>query len=562
MPRTRRARPALTESWDDVGEQDFDAEIYALDDEREEMGDSYASEKREASRSQVSFDHDDEGGAFVSPEAARNALHNSGTSDNVIKSRKRNARLGEPELVMPASPDGARKRASISRAKTPHSRLNQRSLTSDAGSFMRRTGATASSQTKAEYDDEIDETSDLNWPIAIWEKALVPVLWYAWDILRIAATNPLTKSLLAIWLVVGAFMLAGNFVNNTVTLALSPLCRIPGSSLLNLPFCPSGSTPELSGPAEFDKLVEAQAQFEDVLAASASGSFLSLEMKSSEAGIRDLKHVVAYSNLPSKHELVLEFDGFVETARMASADLSKFNSHIGRALDHILSTNRWTLQVIDGVASEDAARGSLNKWFSNNFNVFAPFQPVALSQNVLLDQYLRHTSAVEEQILTLINEAHVLLGVLENLDGRLDIIASIATRDGVRVENGREQLLSHLWTKLGGSRGSVAKLDKQLSLLNNVSQYRRMAWAHVNGAVIKLMAIRDNLEDLRERVAMPETVGDVVPLEVHIENINLGIERLEQQRESGRKVMQEQIAMLSSRASAEAKTMGIGGKEL
>lgn len=562
MPRTRRARPALTESWDDVGEQDFDAEIYALDDEREEMGDSYASEKRGASRSQVSFDHDDEGGAFVSPEAARNALHNSGTSDNDIKSRKRNARLGEPELVMPASPDGARKRASISRAKTPHSRLNQRSLTSDAGSFMRRTGATASSQTKAEYDDEIDETSDLNWPIAIWEKALVPVLWYAWDILRIAATNPLTKSLLAIWLVVGAFMLAGNFVNNTVTLALSPLCRIPGSSLLNLPFCPSGSTPELSGPAEFDKLVEAQAQFEDVLAASASGSFLSLEMKSSEAGIRDLKHVVAYSNLPSKHELVLEFDGFVETARMASADLSKFNSHIGRALDHILSTNRWTLQVIDGVASEDAARGSLNKWFSNNFNVFAPFQPVALSQNVLLDQYLCHTSAVEEQILTLINEAHVLLGVLENLDGRLDIIASIATRDGVRVENGREQLLSHLWTKLGGSRGSVAKLDKQLSLLNNVSQYRRMAWAHVNGAVIKLMAIRDNLEDLRERVAMPETVGDVVPLEVHIENINLGIERLEQQRESGRKVMQEQIAMLSSRASAEAKTMGIGGKEL
>lgn len=562
MPRTRRARPALTESWDDVGEQDFDAEIYALDDEREEMGDSYASEKRGASRSQVSFDHDDEGGAFVSPEAARNALHNSGTSDNDIKSRKRNARLGEPELVMPASPDGARKRASISRAKTPHSRLNQRSLTSDAGSFMRRTGATASSQTKAEYDDEIDETSDLNWPIAIWEKALVPVLWYAWDILRIAATNPLTKSLLAIWLVVGAFMLAGNFVNNTVTLALSPLCRIPGSSLLNLPFCPSGSTPELSGPAEFDKLVEAQAQFEDVLAASASGSFLSLEMKSSEAGIRDLKHVVAYSNLPSKHELVLEFDGFVETARMASADLSKFNSHIGRALDHILSTNRWTLQVIDGVASEDAARGSLNKWFSNNFNVFAPFQPVALSQNVLLDQYLRHTSAVEEQILTLINEAHVLLGVLENLDGRLDIIASIATRDGVRVENGREQLLSHLWTKLGGSRGSVAKLDKQLSLLNNVSQYRRMAWAHVNGAVIKLMAIRDNLEDLRERVAMPETLGDVVPLEVHIENINLGIERLEQQRESGRKVMQEQIAMLSSRASAEAKTMGIGGKEL
>jgi hypothetical protein len=509
----------------------------------------------------VSFD-DEDGGAFVSPEAARNAVHNSGTSDNDIKPRKRNARSENPELVMPASPDGARKRASTSRAKTPHMRLNQRSLTSDAGSFARRTGGTASSQTKEEFDDEIDDTSDLNWPVMIWQKAVAPILWYALEILRIAATNPFTKSLLAIWLVVGACMLAGNFVNNTVTLALSPLCRIPGSSLLNLPFCPSGSSPELSGPAEFDKLVEAQSQFEDVLAASASGAFLSIEMKSSEAGIRDLKHVVQYSSLPSRNELILEFTGFVDTARMASNDLSKFNSRIGRALDHILSTNRWTLQVIDGVASEDAARGSLNKWLSKNFNIFAPFQPVALSQNVLLDQYLRHTSAVEEQILSLINEAHVLLEVLDNLDGRLDIIASIAARDGVKVENGKEQLLSQLWTKLGGSRSSVARLDKQLSLLNNVSQYRRMAWAHVNSAIIKLMAIRDNLEDLRERVAMPETLGDIVPLEVHIENINLGIERLEQQREAGRKVMQERIAMLSSRAMAESKTMMIGEKDL
>jgi hypothetical protein len=89
-----------------------------------------------------------------------------------------------------------------------------------------------------------------------------------------------------------------------------------------------------------------------------------------------------------------------------------------------------------------------------------------------------------------------------------------------------------------------------------------MAWAHVNSAVIKLMAIRDNLEDLRERVAMPETLGDIVPLEVHINNINLGIARLEEQREAGRKVMQERIAQLSSRAAAEAKTMRIGEKDL
>ena len=257
-----------------------------------------------------------------------------------------------------------------------------------------------------------------------------------------------------------------------------------------------------------------------------------------------------------------EFEGFIETARQASNDLSRFNSRIGRAVDHILSTNRWTLRVIDGVASQDANRGTLNKWISKNLNVFAPFQPVALTRNTLLDQYLRHTGAVEEQILHLITEAQALLAILDNLDGRLDVIASIATRDGINVENGKDELLSLLWTKLGGHRSSVAKLDKQLSLLSDVGQYRRMAWAHVNSAVIKLMAIRDNLEDLRERVAMPETLGDIVPLEVHINNINLGIARLEEQREAGRKVMQERIAQLSSRAAAEAKTMRIGEKDL
>jgi hypothetical protein len=86
-----------------------------------------------------------------------------------------------------------------------------------------------------------------------------------------------------------------------------------------------------------------------------------------------------------------------------------------------------------------------------------------------------------------------------------------------------------------------------------------MAWAHVNGAVIKLMAIRDNLEDLRERVAMPETVGDVVPLEVHIQNINLGIERLEQQRDSSRKLEQERLASITGRAD---ERMRLPEKEL
>ena len=66
------------------------------------------------------------------------------------------------------------------------------------------------------------------------------------------------------------------------------------------------------------------------------------------------------------------------------------------------STNRWTLSVIDGVKADEASQGAVSRWVYTNLNIFAPFQPLSLSRDVLLDQYLRHTGAVEEQIQTLI----------------------------------------------------------------------------------------------------------------------------------------------------------------
>jgi len=576
MARTRSARPYLTESWDSVNpHDDFDEDIYNPEDERAEIGASYYSDHRPSrSRNNPILPATNDEDEDVSLEASRNALHNSRTSRGdreareEIKPRKRGARSSvDKSLVMPLLANGSSSGSSAkARAHTPHFRLNRRSLTSDAGDFNRRTGKQGSAsargaKSEAEYDEEIDNTSDLNWPFLLWDKVAGPVAMYALDVLRIAVSNPITKSFLAIWLLVGALIIGTNLINDTISNALSPICRIPGTGYLNLPFCPTTQyAPEISGPAEFDKLVDVQSKFEDVLQATAGHGFLPLEMKKSEASIRDLKNVVQYSTLPSRNMLVFEFAGFVDTARQASQDLSKFNSRIGRAVDQILSTNRWTLNIIEGVAEKDAAQGKVVKWFSDNLNIFAPFQPIALSRDVLLDQYLRHTGAVEEQITSLISEAHALLTVLDNLDSRLDVIANIAMQDGISVQGHKDELFAQLFVKLGGRRSTVAKLDGQLSLLKDVANYRRMAWAHVNGAVIKLMAIRDSLEDLRERVGMPDVVGDKVPLEVHISNINMGIERLEHQRDVGRKLDQEQFARIT--AKSEDGDRGIEGRGL
>lgn len=562
MARTRRQRPELTESWDDVEES-------LVEEEEDEAWENEEEDQRLARKV---------------PRVDRRSLAESHPHDH----RRRAPRLSaEPQLVMPSSPNalngkpraqtprvrmnersmtsdaGRLNVGSKARGQTPRFRMNERSLTSDAGQFKREPSSLAEQDDEDSPNEAYEGLS--RYAALGWTHVLQPVLAYCSDVVGrvLQKCKPLIAYAVFVYLISAVLIFGSGFLTNSINNALSPFCRIPGVTYFFHPsFCPTRTTPEVAGPAEFDKLVQVQSAFDDVLVASSNGVNLPLDMKRSEASIRDLRHVVEYSNLPSRNELVYEFGGFIDTARQASGDLSRFNSRIGRAVDNILSTNRWTLNVMDGVSAEEAGRGSLSRFFHSNLNIFAPFQPVQLSRDLLLDQYLRHTNAVEEQILKLISEAQALLGVLENLDDRLDVIAGIATRDGVVAQTNREEIFAFLWTKLGGNRATVKRLDNQIQLLQDVGNYRRIAWAHVTATIVKLQAIRDNLEDLRERVAAPETVGvEKVPLEVHIQSINLGIERLEQQREASRNVEAEARARILSRAESGDGHL-IGDKEL
>lgn len=255
------------------------------------------------------------------------------------------------------------------------------------------------------------------------------------------------------------------------------------------------------------------------------------------------------ANLFFRDELVLEFDGFVETARIASYDLQKFNSHVGRAVDNVISTTRWTSRVLDGIDQDSVGRGSIGA-FVNNF--LAPFQPTKFTEDILLDQYIKHTRSVEDEIFQLIEEAQTLLMVLNNLEDRLDVIHGIATREDGHLKIKKEETLSTLWAIVGGHRTKLNKMDRQLGLLQSVSNYRKKAYAHVAGTVIRLQAMGAGLEDLRERVGGPELLRDRadIPLSVHIENIQRGIERLEEQRQSGRRIENDHIRETLERVQA------------
>ncbi|OCT44349.1 hypothetical protein CLCR_05775 [Cladophialophora carrionii] len=355
--------------------------------------------------------------------------------------------------------------------------------------------------------------------------------------------------LLAAYLFAGILMLVQNLLTTSIYTALSPICRIPGLSLLNLPICryasPNHDSPTISSgtsaPVEFDALMKTQSQFEEILSESATGVTLPLDMKRSETSIRDLRQIVRYSQLASRNEMVLEFDGFIETARMASYDLQKFNSHVGRGVDIVLSTARWTQRVLDDMAHKQSSRGVIPSFIQDN--VLAPFKPVQFTEAMLLDQYIAHTRVVSDEIERLIEEAQALLLVLQNLEDRLDVIHAIGMHDNIAAQAEKDEILSHLWTLLGGNRAKLGKFNNQLGLLRQVGQYRKVAWAHVSATILKLQAMGAELEELRSRVSSAEVLRGhkEIPLAVHVENIRLGVQRLEEGRDRARKLEQGHV---------------------
>lgn len=394
---------------------------------------------------------------------------------------------------------------------------------------------------------------------------LFQVVGWVGDVLG-GALSTLKKPIswvVAAYLFAGLIMMIQNLLTASIYTAVSPICRIPGMSLLQLPICRHDSSDpdklaisSSSAPVEFEELMNTQSHFEEIMSEAAAGVSLPMDMKRSETSIRDLRQIVRYSQLASRHELVLEFDGFIETARIASYDLQKFNSHVGRGVDIVLSTARWTQRVLGDMDVKQSSRGVIPSFFQDT--LFAPFKPVQLTEHRLLDQYIKHTRIVSVEIERLIEEAQSLLLVLQNLEDRLEVIHSVAMHDNTIAQASKDEILTDLWTIVGGNRGKVDKYNKQLTLLRQVSQYRKVAWAHVAATILTLQRMGTELEELRTRVGSAESLREhkEIPLSVHIESIQLGVQRLEEGRMRAREVETRHVRGVLDGAEEHFKGLG------
>ncbi|GBE87902.1 hypothetical protein BKA93DRAFT_798035 [Sparassis latifolia] len=320
-------------------------------------------------------------------------------------------------------------------------------------------------------------------------------------------------------------------LNHTFRTVFSPFCIIPGISRSALCITPQPNGGKKQHSVDFGRLMDVQGStFEQLLDDSVDSSGLSLEIKKAEIATSDLIVVVRASNLKSKELLADTLAEFHETGKKAGRGLQTFAAKTAGAVDNIMAVNDFAMRQIEAANVKPSA-----------LSIVWPFSSRPQTKEVVLRTFRAAMDVLATNMQRLIIEAEANLLNLDRLEEILVTLHDIVHREDASISSAHSELLSELWTKLGGNKREVRSQRQHLMLLRNLTAYRSRALAHVVGALQTLQAMSADLEDLRERVAAPELMGEHIPLEVHMKSIGSGIERL---KEGKMKAKERQVQVL------------------
>ncbi|TEB24730.1 hypothetical protein FA13DRAFT_1638267 [Coprinellus micaceus] len=341
----------------------------------------------------------------------------------------------------------------------------------------------------------------------------------------------------------------------TLSFALSPLCLIPGMSWTSacgrLSWGSSSSSgspqnPAFSGAiwADYPALIEVQTtvfdQLLDEFAHGATTSSLGLEIKKAEMATTDLVALIRHSDLKSRETLAYTLGEFVASARMAGRALARLDAKMNGALDNVLAMNDYALRAIDEARSTESTMLSIARAF------WGSGKPVA---EVVKETFVTAMDVLGDNLERIVLEIETNSQILDTLEEKLATLQSIATREDVSIAANREELLSYLWTKLGGNRSDLRNYDRNLKMLRSLANYRKTAQARVAATLYVLQGVSEDMEDMRQRVAAPSLAGSRMKPEVHMKSIREGLDRLTEGRRRarilGEKAQREALGVLT-----------------
>ncbi|GAO52602.1 hypothetical protein SAICODRAFT_21943 [Saitoella complicata NRRL Y-17804] len=338
---------------------------------------------------------------------------------------------------------------------------------------------------------------------------------------------------------------------------LPVMCRIPGVSILASDICvnytAASSSPSNKSPlgADFPALIDLQLKsFSSLLTpfrsppspssaelTDTSSDALASHLQQTQSAASDLRTLIKLSSLASKEALDQTLEEFAIGAGCAAREIRRLGARVGGAVDGARAVNGWAMGALLALPppQEDSLAGKLK-------NALSLRNPADVSRTQVARIFAASMSALESSLHECITQSHTTLSTLDHLESTLQTLHTLLHTSKSHINSARADILSDLWTYLGSRTARVQLLRhrEHLELLQTVEVQRRVAKGHILEVLGELEEFEAGLQVLRERVARPVVIGEggpeggeVVPVEVHVASIQMGIERLAESRVVG-----------------------------
>ncbi|KAI0712372.1 hypothetical protein C8Q76DRAFT_769000 [Earliella scabrosa] len=247
---------------------------------------------------------------------------------------------------------------------------------------------------------------------------------------------------------------------------------------------------------------------DQLLGHSTAGSQLAIGVKHAELAVKDLAIVVAGSNLTSKDVLAQTLQEFAQDAKVVGRDLQQLSAKLYGAVDTVLSFDEYALRSISVAQArgDDQAKLTASNMFTGTMAVLA------------------------SEVTRVMLDATTVASKLDALEEKLVIIRAICQQEMTLAEGALGDVLSELWSALGGNKTKLQRLAQQVDILRNVDWYRSISVAHIVATTESLLVIEAELSELRDKLSAPELTGDAIPIEVHIASIERGARRIQEEK--------------------------------
>lgn len=319
------------------------------------------------------------------------------------------------------------------------------------------------------------------------------------------------------------------------SIVVSP-CSIPIVSNF-VPNCPSKADHE-SKPGAYEHMTSLQSSWDRMLDIVQQSAPIPMQMSASQAAIIDTRNMLKHqSQLPSKAQLLMEIQTYIDLSKQATYEFTDFASHVGRTVDKVISMNRLTLTSLDMFKNRIEGSGVIGR----ALDVIVPGGYLKIRESDVLDTYLRHASEIEYRTDALITEGEQVAMRFQEMENTLEEIQDTANRDLAGFVERKEELFGSIWTKLGGNAKDKKFVEKNIDIADRLSNKSQEAAVFVHQWLLELRTVKNDIIDLRARINEPRSRAsmDILEIEEHIRYVEDGLNRLYEKRIEGRQKQQQ-----------------------